>query len=647
MDRRITRRDFVQGVVATGAALALGSGCGPEPVPAPPPGGPVGAEPSGPLAPAHYPPARHGLRGSHEGSFEVAHQLAWERRSGSDWGPVSEPDAGEYDLVVVGAGVSGLSAAHFFLKQHPDARVLILENHDDFGGHAKRNEFEVGGRTVLGYGGSQSFENPGAYSDEAKQLLADLAIEPARLSDAYDMGFYRRHGLAGGIYFDAPTYGADRLVRTDLIDAARFVPIARTGVPPAEDVKRMPISEAAQRQLVGLLTLSEDRLPQALWEEPGFLQSLSYRDLLTKHLGITEPEVIGIFQDVTSNYFGHGIDVAPALDALLFGLPGLGGTSLGSLRGLIDRAIDWAVEPYTYHFPDGNASVARLLVRSLIPDVADGSSMFDVVTTRFDYDALDRADSPVRLRLSSTVVEVEHDGDPARAGRVMVRYVRGGCALRVVARHVVLACYNMAIPYLCPTLPDSQQAALRQLVKSPLVYTNVVLRQWRAFEQAGVGLALCPGSWHQFAMLDFPVNTPGYRFAGDPDQPIVVHMNRVPTAPGRSPQEQSRAGRFELLGTSFEKIEREIRTHLGGMLGAGDFDPARDIEAIVVNRWPHGYAWAPNPLYDAETEPGEAPHEIGRRRFGRIAIANSDSGARAYLDCAIDQAWRAVGELTG
>jgi spermidine dehydrogenase len=148
-------------------------------------------------------------------------------------------------------------------------------------------------------------------------------------------------------------------------------------------------------------------------------------------------------------------------------------------------------------------------------------------------------------------------------------------------------------------------------------------------------------------MLDFPVSLGDYRFSSDPQDPIVLHMSRTMTGPGGTPQEQSRAGRHELLGLSFETLEREIRTHLGGMLGPGGFDPATDVEAIAVNRWPHGYAFTPSALFDPDYAEGEAPHEIGRRRFGRIAIANSDAGARAYLDCAIDEAWRAIGELDG
>jgi spermidine dehydrogenase len=316
------------------------------------------------------------------------------------------------------------------------------------------------------------------------------------------------------------------------------------------------------------------------------------------------------------------------------------------VEGLLRRAITWMLEPYLYHFPDGNASVARLLVRRLIPQVADGESMEDVVTAEFDYAQLDRPDDEVRLRLGSTVVHVEHDGDPRTAERVGITYVREGRAERVRARRVVLACYNRLIPHLCPELPDAQRQALQQGVKIPLVMTNVLLGNWRAIEKLGLAIAHCPGSWHRQCIVDFPVSLGDYRFSAGPDDPIVVHMNRVPLQPGLPPRDQSRIGRTQLLNTSFETIEREIRIHLGGMLGEAGFDPARDIDAITVNRWPHGYAYNSNPLFDPEYEPGEAPHEIGRQRFGRVSIANSDAGARAYLDEAIDQAWRAVGALS-
>jgi spermidine dehydrogenase len=203
----------------------------------------------------------------------------------------------------------------------------------------------------------------------------------------------------------------------------------------------------------------------------------------------------------------------------------------------------------------------------------------------------------------------------------------------------------MAIPYLCPELPPEQSAALARLVKTPLIYTNVLLRNWQPWKKLGLGYAYCPGSYHSTAMIDFPVSLGGYHFSRSPDAPVIAQLMRVPNAQGLPPRDQHRKGRAEMLQTSYESIERGTRSQLAGMLCAGGFDPERDIAAITVNRWPHGYAYEHNPLVDGDPDQDEHPWVAGRQRFGRIAIANSDAGGRAYLDCAIDQARRAVDEL--
>ncbi|MCP5067857.1 MAG: hypothetical protein GY946_14955, partial [bacterium] len=316
--------------------------------------------------------------------------------------------------------------------------------------------------------------------------------------------------------------------------------------------------------------------------------------------------------------FGVGIEATTAYDALDYaGLPGWDAAGLPELEDF---------EPYIHHFPDGNASIARLLVRQMIPAVAPGNTMDDVVTARFDYSKLDRADAPVRVRLESTVVGVEHDGDPRSAQRVLVTYVSGDRANRVEARSCVLACDHAMIPYLCPELPASQREALAFQVRTPILYTTVALRNWQAWKKLGLGAAVAPGSYHVNAMLDFPVSLGGYAFAEGPDDPIAVHMERFPHRSNRglTPREQFRIGRREMLATSFRTIERKIRSQLAGMLAGGGFDPARDIEGITVNRWPHGYAYTwYNPLFDPVYDEDDAeryPHIRARKRFGRIAI---------------------------
>jgi spermidine dehydrogenase len=628
MDREISRRDFLNGIGALAAAASV-PGCSTPPGSAPP--GPTSLG-------VGYPPSRTGLRGSHPGSFEVAHQLAFERKT--DWGPVGSPDDEIYDLVVVGGGISGLSAAFFQLQQDPKAKILILDNHDDFGGHAKRNEFQVGDQTVIGYGGSQTLEEPESYSEVSKRLLRDLGVEVTRLDEAYDRGFYREHGLGSGVFFDRASYGVDRLVPFELVEFSGYIPLAPSPIGPEEAVAQMPISEAARREMLPLLADRRLRITDVPPEkQEDYLWEISYRAFLERYFDIREPEVFALLEGIATDT-GVTLEAAPALMMLNYvGMPGFSATAL--------PRVGFEDVPYTAHFPDGNASITRLLVRAMIPRVAPGSTMEDIVEAPFDYSRLDDADSAVRLRLSSCVVHVEHEGPPQSSDTVAITYVRGGRASRVRARSCVLACYNAMIPHLCPDLPGPQRDALSQAVKSPILYSTVLLRNWRAWKELGVAAVSAPGSYHGNALLDFPVSLGKVRFSGGPDEPIAVHMERFGKAkqPGLSPRDQHRAVRGELLTTPFEHIEREIRTQLTGMLAPGGFDPVRDIEAITVNRWAHGYAYMYNGLFDSFD--GELPHVVGRARFGRIAVANSDAGARASVDAAISQAHRAVSELSG
>ncbi|MCH9693761.1 MAG: NAD(P)/FAD-dependent oxidoreductase [Gammaproteobacteria bacterium] len=641
MARSISRRDLLLGVGASAAAAFVpGRSFADEMLKLEAAGSP------------NYPPGLTGLRGSHPGSFEVAHQLGREGRR--DWGSVNEPDADIYDLVVVGCGVSGLAAAHFYRRANPDARILILDNHDDFGGHAKRNEFQVAGRTLLTHGGSEILEGPDDYSDFTKGLFHDLGIQPKRLGDGFDVDFYKKNGLTAGIHFDRETFGVDRTLAYPLVDSLHYqgwIPIADASMSHEDAVRQMPISDAARHELLRLLTSCENVIPDLQGiDEDGYLNSISYREFLSRHLEIEEPEVYTIFENLTSDWC-VGIEAVPAIEAFYWGLPGIKSTSRGDDK---ERMARWygsgSEDAPTYHFPDGNASVARMLVRNMIPDVAPGNTIEDVVDAVFDYSILDRADNDIRIRLRSTAVNVQHDGSPRSSKRVGVTYVCGGQASRVWARQCVLACYNQLIPSLCPELPEAQGDALKTMVKSPILYSNVALRNWQPWKKLGVGALLNPGSYHVVSHLDYPVDFGAHRYPKNPDEPAVVHMVRFPhrSSAGLTPSEQKRAGRHELYATSYETIERNIRRQLAGSLSEGGFDPARDIEGITVNRWAHAYINRANPLYDemhSDHNDERYPFVRGRKPFGRIAIANSDSGSSSLLDVAIDQAHRAVSEL--
>ena len=637
MHRNITRRDFLNGMaVGVGGMLAN-----------PRIGGLLAAQT--PTASAqdragYYPPTLNGMRGSHPGAFEVAHSL----RDGNFWEKAGKPvETGEnYDLVVVGGGISGLAAAYFYRKQAgPSARILILDNHDDFGGHAKRNEFHLGGRMLLTNGGTVSIESPFPYSKEARGLLAELGIDPPALQKKYSDN-HVSGGLGFGYFFDKETFGTERLV-TDA--PGGFYGRQGASSKWADFLARTPLSTQARQDIIRIQEAKVDYMEGVPQEQKkSLLSKMSYKDFLLNVVK-AHPDVIPFYQSRTHGLYGIGIDAVPALDCWAIHFPGFQGMGLDRVpsKGLSFTALGEVTpqEEFHFHFPDGNASIAHMLVRSLVPGSAPGSTAEDIVTAKMDYGRLDHRDSPVRIRLNSTAVLARHVGNPASAKQVEVVYGRDQQAYSARGKAAVLACWNMVIPYLCPDLPAEQKDALHYGVKVPLVYTVVGLRNWTTFHKLGVRGVACPGMYHTSMNLDQAANIGDYKSSQSPDEPILVHMLRTPCQPGLSAREQQRAGHYELLSTSFETFERNIRDQFVRVLRGGGFDPARDIEAITVNRWPHGYAYEYNPLWDPDWPEGKRPCDIARRRFGRITIANSDASAAAYTDQAIDQGYRAVQEL--
>jgi spermidine dehydrogenase len=639
MDRRITRRDFINGVAATAAGAMM-------------PWHLLGDQPAGPeKLPDYYPPALTGMRGSHPGSFDAAHSL----RDGTFWDEAGKPvDTGEtYDLIIVGGGISGLAAAHFYRKTAgAKARILILDNHDDFGGHAKRNEFRVNNAFRLGFGGTFSIESPAPYSAIAKELIEELGIDVPSYSKYVDKKLYRSLGLRPKIFFDKETFGVDRLVvnpnprgggeSEDAAGSSRELL--------KQFLLQAPIADQAKHDLELFYQEPKDYLPGLTSDQKkAKLARMSYASFL-KDLARLHEDIVKMYQALPQGLFGVGIDAISAQDAWGLDLPGFAGLKLdpGPGKGMNRDAIpNEEAEKYFFHFPDGNASITRLLIRKLIPDAVPGSSMSDVVLARANYAKLDDSASPVRIRLNSTAVRVKHLGDTAAAKEVEISYACGGKVYTAKAKNSILACWHVVIPYICEELPDKQKEALASAQKVPLLYTNVALRNWTSFQKLGTNSVYAPGMYHTSLNLDLPVSIGGYECARKPEEPIVIHMMKTPCKPGKPAREQHSLGRMELFSTTFETMERKIREQLGRTLGPGGFDPARDIAAITVNRWPHGYAYEYNSLFDSFwLEGGETPCEVARKPYGRIAIANADAGAYAYTDEAINQAWRAVGEIT-
>ena len=639
MTTQVTRRDFLNGV-AIGAGGVLLQACGGD---LEPPADMSAAAPtrfSPPDPSAYYPPTLTGMRGSHEGSFEVAHALAWRGEKPARYEALNE----HYDLVVVGAGMSGLAAAWFYRKKMgPDTRILLLDNHDDFGGHAKRNEFHHGGRMLLSLGGAQNLESFSSYSEAAGRLMADIGVD-RDVVDAMDANTPENYTLAGKLEADngvaLPGPGGHVTVRGNW-NAALF---GADGY--RETVRALPLPVAEQDRLIAYFGGERDFLEGlSLGEKWEYVNSVSYNRFLVDRVGLAE-ETLPLLNAVIlhlTGFSGWNLTVLEALGSGASGMRAMGwlgqmATSVGG--ALLDTLLEVRM------FPDGNASVARLLVHGLIPDVApDMDGPGDVAVARFDYGALDRADQATRLRLNSTVVGVREVG----GARVEVDYVQQGHAMRVTGDHCVLACYNSFIPYLCPEMPESQKEGLRYGVKTPFVYANVLLDNGRAYSELGAAFFQCPYDPFQWVSAAPTMTVGGYEPPRGPDDPMVVFMMHSPMTAPESPlsgREQLRVGRHQIYATPFASYERQIRDQLQSLLGKHGFHHERDIRAITVNRIPHGYAYPYLALDDPEWEEGQAPHEVGRAQFGRISIANTDAEATALMDAAFDAAWRAVEEQT-
>ena len=621
MHRSIDRRDFLNGVgIAIGASL----------LPATITNGVLAAEPSK----QYYPPTKTGMRGNHPGSFDAAHPLAWHGGA-----PQTYSDTGEeYDLVVVGGGLSGLAAVTFFQqKRGGDARILILDNHDDFGGHAKRNEFISGGHMLLGVGGSLNLESPQNYSKVTMDLLKEIGIDLDTLEKSMDPN-YPLVDISGedAGFFVKTKDGEGKAVLGNWQAALHGQGDYRSLI------NQLPLAKGEKDKIIRLASGEHDYLEGLSDNERAeYLSSTSYHQFLFDKVGLAA-ENLQLFDSFSRLLFGVGGDGISALEAFNVGAPGA--QSVQKALADVTPSDEGSTTYNSLYFPDGNASVARLMVRKLIPDVAEGSSMDDITTAEFDYSKLDARTSPVRLRLNSTVVRARQEDD-----NVTISYVQDGKPARVKAKHCIMACYNSIIPHLCPELPETQKEAMKYGVKVPLIWTNVVLRKGTPFYKAGTQLFECPNS--PFTMVTKAPSTKmaDYQSPQDPADPLVVFMMGTPVPlkePGQTARDQLRLARHALLETPFSTFERQIREQLTDLLGAHGFDAERDIEAITVNRWAHGYAYEYYGLDDDFTE-GTYPHQIGRKQFGRISIANSDSEAYAYVNGAVDAAWRAAQEQLG
>ncbi|MGB0620083.1 MAG: FAD-dependent oxidoreductase [Myxococcota bacterium] len=627
MPKKITRRDFINGVsvAAAGAAVMDPST--------------VWAEmakrvPSTPGPADDYPPTRTGLRGNHDGTYDVAHALAWNGQSPASYEALDEA----YDLVVVGTGISGLSAAYFYQREAgKDKRILLLDNHDDFGGHAKRNEFHFEGQMLVSGGGSGNIEDPGKYSAEAKRLLAETGLDVEKIRQGQiPRGFAAEMDAPLGMYNDAATYGKDSVVTGPWMPAWQAMGNYK------ELINALPLPEREREKLIGFVDGSrplEKPLPDG--DLLKTLKRTPYQTFAVEHVGLSK-QTTRLFDPYLRVTHCTGTDSISIMEGIKAGLPAL--AVLGEKGMAALQSSGFAFEGVDFVWPpDGNATITRQLVRRLIPSVAPGQSIEGLTTARFDYGRLDHPDHPVRLRLNSTVTRILNESD----GSVSIAYVRDGKPVKVKSKHCIFAGFNGMTRHVCPQLPEDQKKNASYGVKSPLLLAHVLIRKARPFLEAGGQVNMCPNSYFALVTTGMASKIGDYETPTGPDDPLLVYMMTSPPVANDGTQSAAdlyRQARRVLYATPFDDFEKIIREQLSGLLANTDFDADRDIQAITLNRWSHGYAYGYMDLHDPEFPEGEAPHELGRKPLGNISFAGSDTEARAYADAAIDAAWRAVQE---
>ncbi|MGC5009583.1 NAD(P)-binding protein [Streptosporangium sp. DT93] len=677
MDRLISRRDIVDGVIVTDGIAASApfrpgeldgpgerngpgerKGLGKRDGPGGRDGlgrrdGPGGRDLGGRdgLTRAHWPVGVDSLRPPFPGVARPA-GLARVLRDPRFRSPSStpEPTGERYDLVVVGAGVSGVSAAYRWLERAPKARILILDDHDDVGGHALRHGLHPGGGegSPAAYGGARCVERPPAWTPEARDLLGRLDIRSWRPGRHADHGPYPGTPMHDSVFCDRETFSSEKLV------------VFRAGGRAGRWIAELPVADRARRDLLTLYGDPPDWFPGLSAEEKQErLARLTYSGFLRTVCGV-HPDVLKFVRTMPVERWGYGSDALGAIDAWgeadeyrYAGFAGLGLDGSKPSRYNSPTMIkEWraggsAARP----FPGDDRVIVQMMLARMIPGFATATGAEGITTAAFDHAVLDRPGNRVRVRLRSPVVSAANDGPAGTAASATVGYVDGERVRTVRAGGVIMACWNALIPHLVGDLPPAQRVALHRAVKVPLVRARVRLRHWRAWRELGIGHTRFTGAYWCAAGLAAPSGPGGDRRGegpAGPDEPITVHMTGAPVTPGMSPALGSISGRYALMATPYHRLEYGIRDQLARLLGPAGFDPALDIEAITVDRWGHGYAPEYATPWDLAFYPdGDPPAAVARRTHGRIAIANSDSVPAARTDAAVTAAYRAVAELQG
>ena len=530
-----------------------------------------------------------------------------------------------YDCVIVGGGISGLAAAQTFVERNKQGTCLILENHEIFGGEARRNEFEVNGHRLIAPQGSAMFF-PTLKGSTLQAFYDSIGFDGKGLDYQTEAGgaenihvaktSYAGSGKNMGMFFGQKFGHPEGLWVTD--------PWGKKleGTPFPADVKSQLLAASKPRQI--------PELDPKTWGDEAChrLDRMTQEDFFIQRDGLTR-ETIRTYMPYASAGAGASADVISAV-----------------AEPAPDLMFPWDTKQGSQMFPGGNTGIARYQVKALIPDAIPGPLTLDgVCRASIDLKTLDRPHQRVRIRLGSTVFAVKHEGDPALAKNVGILYMREGKRHRIRARSVVMA-GGWPTWRTIEDLPATQREAYQQFFRMPCLVANIALTNWRFLAKAGISQC----KWYEGLGESFALRRmPTFGYAGPtitPDSPTVITLKIYFTEPGLPLSQQATQGRMKLLSTPFSEYERTLREQFSAMFSRWGFEAKKDIAGIILNRWGHAHLIAqPGFFFGTENKP--APREILRREpFHRIAFANSDLSGIMDHRASIAEAQRAVVQLT-
>ena len=621
-DGDITRRDFVKGTLIGSGAMLLSM----------PPPNTAMARP-GDNAAQHHAETTHPwdgyagvgdyarANGNTESTTSAAHLIRDKQIDGLLSGAVDTGEA--YDLVIIGGGFAGLSAARTFLKEsRPGQTCLILENHSLPGGEAKRNEFIVDGYKITGPQGSNLTVVPSVKGDWYDELFDDLEVPrhpefqalegyqgELRLSTTnyLPMLGIAEQAASAGYFFDKETFDLEESYWD--VDSSQNA-YANTAFSAAEkaDLKRL-------REGTGINKAGDD------WSQ--WLDSITYREYLADVLHI-QPRVIKLLSITLATTSGMGCDAISARYAMMSALPGFD-------KGFGDKSLyrvpsDDKEVAGIFSFPGGNDAIYRLMLKQVLPNAISGGTRFaEIHDSAYRFEKFDNPDNPARIRLNSTAVRVEHDGDPARAKSVTVYYQKDRKVYRVRAKGAVSAIGGWVNKHIIHDLPGAYEDAFGQQVYGSNMIVNVALRNWKPMAKLGVSAChfFTDNGLGGFCNIRRPLVFGDNQPPLNPEKPVVLTFYAGFTKPGLPAREQAAAIRWELMSKSYADIEAAVRRQLTTMFGPLGFDDEKDIAGIIVNRWGHSYVAAvPGLFHGNDGKP--ALQQVITRPFGRIAFGHSE-----------------------